>query len=269
MPSTLTLARAALHHWEEPCISGTRGSGTVFFTGCPLKCSYCQNRDIALGKWGKEVPDSRLGEVFRELAAAGAHNINLVTPTHYAPTIEAAIRRAKEAGFDLPFVWNTSGYERVETLRRLEGLVDIYLTDLRYSSPPPAKRYSGAPDYPQYAKAAIREMVRQTGACVFAPDGLLLRGTVVRILLLPGGLADAKLSVLHLWRAYGDSIFISLMQQYTPMLGMAPPLDRRVTEHEYRALVDYATRLGITNAYTQDRAAATDSFIPPFDLTGV
>jgi putative pyruvate formate lyase activating enzyme len=266
---TLRLARAALHMWEEPCISGTRGSGTVFFSGCSLGCIYCQNRDIALGKWGKDVDRQRLLEIFYELEEQGAHNINLVTATHYIPTVADAIREAKKQGFSLPFVWNTSGYEKVESLRILEGLVDIYLTDLRYSSTPLAKKYSHAPDYPQVAKEAIEEMVRQTGVCQFDDEGMMVRGTLVRILLLPDGVGDAKLSLLHLWKKYGDHIGYSIMQQYTPMPHLPAPLDRRVTPHEYRTLVEYAISLGIEDAYIQEREAAEESFIPPFDLTGV
>ena len=267
--STLKLARATLHLWEEPCISGTRGSGTIFFSGCPLGCIYCQNRDIALAKYGKEVPEERLLSIFYELEAKGAHNINLVTATHYIPTVAATIRKAKAQGFSLPFVWNTSGYERVESLQLLNGLIDVYLTDLRYSSTPHAKAYSHAPDYPKVAREAIAEMVRQTGACKFDDDGMMTRGTLVRILLLPGGVGDAKLSLLRLWKTYGETIRLSIMQQYTPMAGMTPPLDRRVTPHEYEALLDYALELGIEDAYIQEREAAEESFIPPFDQTGV
>ncbi len=269
MSDKIVVARAALHHWEEPCISGTRGSGAVFFGGCSLRCIYCQNREIALGQRGREITPARLCEIYRELEAQGAHNINLVTPTHYAPTLSESIRRVRAEGFSLPFVWNTSGYERVQTLRELAGDVNIYLTDFRYAAVKQAEAYSAAPDYPAAAKAAVAEMVRQTGPCLFGADGILTRGTVVRILLLPGALAAAKLAVLHLWRAYGDDIYLSLMQQYTPMPGLPAPLDRRVSAHEYAALVDYAASLGVTHAYTQEREAAQDSFIPPFDLTGV
>lgn len=269
MTSRLVLARAALHHWEEPCISGTAGSGTVFFSGCPLGCVYCQNREIADGSHGLPVDDGRLTEIFFELGEAGAHNINLVTPTHFAPTVIAAIRRARDEGFTLPFVCNTSGYETVETLRAFEGLIDIYLTDLRYARPATAAAYSHASDYPAVAKAALAEMVRQTGAEVLDGAGIMTRGTIVRVLLLPGYLTDAKLSLLHLAKHYGDRVRVSIMQQYTPPAGMPPPLDRRVTEAEYAALIRYAGTLSVTNAYTQEREAADASFIPPFDLTGV
>lgn len=269
MTSRLVLARAALHHWEEPCISGTAGSGTVFFSGCPLGCIYCQNGEIADGSHGLPVDDGRLKEIFFELAVAGAHNINLVTPTHFAPTVIAAIRRARDEGFNRPFVCNTSGYETVETLRAFEGLIDVYLTDLRYARAATAAAYSHAPDYPAVARAALAEMVRQTGAEVMDGAGIMRRGTIVRVLLLPGHLADAKLSLLHLAKHYRDCVRVSIMQQYTPPAGMPSPLDRRVTEEEYGALVRYAETLDFAHAYTQEREAADASFIPPFDLTGV
>ena len=269
MTSRLVLARAALHHWEEPCISGTAGSGTVFFSGCPLGCVYCQNHEIADGSHGLAVDDGRLEEIFFELRDAGAHNINLVTPTHFAPTVAKAIRRARDAGFALPFVCNTSGYESTETLRALDGLIDIYLTDLRYARPATAAAYSHAPDYPAVARAALAEMVRQTRAATFDERGLMTRGTIVRILLLPGHLPDAKLSLLHLAKHYRDTVWVSLMQQYTPPPDMPAPLDRRVTREAYDALVRYAETLGFEHAYTQEREAASESFIPPFDLSGV
>ena len=269
MSARLTLARAALHLWEEPPISGTRGSGTVFFSGCPLGCIYCQNRPIASGKIGKEVPRKRLEEIFWELCEAGAHNINLVTATQFAPTVVEAIRAVRSEGFSLPFVWNTSGYECRKTLELLRGQIDIFLTDLRYSTAAPAAAYSGAPDYPAVARDAIREMVAQTGECQFDAAGLMTRGTLVRLLLLPGHLADAKLSLLHLWRHYGSSISISLMRQYTPIGDLPPPLDRCVEEAEYASLVRYARGLGVTNAFVQDAEAAKESFIPLFDCTGI
>lgn len=269
MTSRLVLARAALHHWEEPCISGTAGSGTVFFSGCPLGCVYCQNHEIADGSHGLAVDNGRLEEIFFELRDAGAHNINLVTPTHFAPTVAKAIRRARDAGFALPFVCNTSGYESTETLRALDGLIDIYLTDLRYARPATAAAYSHAPDYPAVARAALAEMVRQTGAATFDERGLMTRGTIVRILLLPGHLPDAKLSLLHLAKHYRDTVWVSLMQQYTPPPDMPAPLARRVTREAYDALVRYAETLGFEHAYTQEREAASESFIPPFDLSGV
>ena len=269
MGDTLKVARASLHFWEEPCISGEKGSGTIFFSGCPMGCIYCQNREIAHEGQGIPITEARLLEIFWELKEKGAHNINLVTPTHFVPTIAAAICEAKAQGFMLPFVYNTSGYERVETLRSLEGLIDIYLTDYRYASSTIAKRYSHREDYPTVAKAAIQEMVRQTGHPTYDKDGMMIRGTLARILLLPTHLLDAKLRVKELHSAYGEEIVLSLMRQYTPMPGVPAPLDRPLHEGEYQGLVRYAISLGVTEAYTQEGGTETASFIPPFDYTGV
>ena len=269
MSDTLTVARAALHFWEEPPISGTRGSGTVFFSGCSLSCIFCQNNEISRGKSGKEISTSRLAEIMLGLERDGAHNINLVTPTHFIPSIRDAVITAREHGLTLPIVYNTGSYDNVAALRTLDGLVDVYLPDLKYFRTDTAAALSLAADYPTVARAAIAEMVRQTGPALVGEDGIMRRGTVVRILLLPGHVAEAKLSLKYLYDTYGDSIYISLMNQYTPMPGMRPPLDRTVTREEYRQLTDYALRLGITNAFVQEQGAASESFIPPFDHTGV
>lgn len=269
MGDTLTIARASLHDWEEPCISGERGSGTIFFSGCPLGCIYCQNREIAKGEVGLPITADRLLAIFYELEAAGAHNINLVTPTHFVPTIAVAIRKAKAAGFMLPFVYNTSGYESVETLKSLAGLIDIYLTDMRYATPILAKAFSCAEDYPEIAKASLAEMVAQTGAPVYDAQGMMLSGTIVRFLLLPGHVIDAKLRLHQVYAAHGEQVVMSLMRQYTPMAGMPAPLNRSVRDGEYQSFVDYALALGITHAYTQEDGTDTASFIPKFDYTGV
>ena len=264
----LTVARAALHMWEEPIISGTRGSGTVFFSGCSLGCVYCQNREISRGEQGREIDDSRLADIFMELLAEGAHNINLVTPTHFIPHIISAVDNARARGLSIPVVYNTSSYDKPDVLGLLSGRVDIFLADLRYYRDSTAKKYSQAPDYPSVAARAIEKMVEITGPAVL--DGeMLARGTVVRILLLPGHLAEAKLSLKYLFDRFGNDIYISLMNQYTPMTGMPPPLDRKVTNAEYRELVDYAERLGVTKCFIQEGGTATESFIPPFDLAGV
>lgn len=269
MSSEPTVARAALHMWEEPPISGTRGSGTIFFSGCSLSCVYCQNRTISRGEQGITVTTHRLAEIMTELEALGAHNINLVTPTHFIPTVRTAILRARDAGLSVPIVYNTGSYDTVESLRTLDGLIDVYLPDLKYFRTETAARLSLAPDYPTVARAAIAEMVRQTGPAVISQDGIMTRGTVVRILLLPGHVAEAKLSLKYLHDTYGDSIYISLMNQYTPMPDMTAPLDRPVTREEYRQLTDYALRLGVTGAFVQEDGTAAESFIPPFDNTGV
>ncbi|MCD8380133.1 MAG: radical SAM protein [Lachnospiraceae bacterium] len=339
VPAEIYAARASLHKWEEPCLSGTNGSGTVFFTGCNLKCVYCQNHSIALGASpsvaennasnpsadacdhsevtpsahtdklirttaikGRKLSAAELSQVFLRLQAAGAHNINLVTPSHYVPQIREALLAAKADGLTLPIVYNSSGYDLPETLRLLDGLVDIYMPDFKYLSPELASRYSHASDYPQVAKAALAEMFSQVGRPVFAKvasapgtpdnattarstdqsaaaesrpgsdtsvtDPLLTRGVLVRYLLLPGCLKDGKAVLEYLYTTYGDDIIISIMNQYTPQpaqLTDYPELNRRVTTYEYNSLVNYALSLGIENAYIQEGKTAKESFIPDFD----
>lgn len=269
--NNIKCARAALHLWEEPCISGNTGSGAVFFSGCPLRCVYCQNRDIAGADRGLEITEARLAEIFLELAQQGAANINLVTPTHYTREILRAVIRAREQGLTLPMVYNCSGYEKVSTLKMLEGIVDIYLTDFKYMDTEAAKAYSHAPDYPEVAKAALAEMVRQTGAAVFDEAGMMKRGVIVRHLLLPNHLKNAKGVVKYVYETYGDRVYLSLMNQYTPLPGMEayPELNRRVTKREYDRLLDYALSLGVENAFIQEGETAKESFIPAFDCRGV
>mgnify|MGYP005795666539 FL=1 len=264
-------ARAALHMWEEPCISGTRGSGTVFFSGCPLRCVYCQNRDIAGAEAGKEITPERLSEIFLELQEKGAVNINLVTPTHYTPEIAWAVKQAQAGGLTIPVVYNCSGYEKTETLRVLEGIVDIYLTDFKYMESETAARYSHAPDYPNAAKMALEEMVRQQPEPVFGEDGMMKKGVIVRHLLLPGHLKNAKAVVQYVYEAYGDRVYLSLMNQYTPLPGMEkwPELNRRVTKREYERLVAFAVELGVENGFIQEGETAEESFIPAFDNEGI
>lgn len=264
-------ARAALHFWEEPCISGDRGSGTVFFSYCGLQCVYCQNRAISRGKAGKEISAERLAEIFLELEHKGAHNINLVTPTHYIPQIAAAVEQAKKQGLLLPIVYNTSGYEKAESIALLRGVIDIYLTDFKYMDEGLSGRYSGAPDYAKWAKKALKEMVEQAGEAVFDGDGMMQKGVIVRHLLLPGCLSDSKNVVRYLFETYGNRIFYSLMNQYTPVSGndAYPELRRRVTDEEYEALIDFAVDLGVENGFMQQGGTAEESFIPPFDNEGI
>ena len=270
--ATVRIARASLHMWEEPCLSGDRGSGTVFFTGCPLGCVFCQNYNIADGTNGAEVTPEELTDVFLKLEDMGAHNINLVTPTHFVPAIVPALERAKELGLGLPVVYNTGTYETVETLRMLDGLVDIWLPDFKYVSPELAARYSFAPDYFDVASAALEEMARQTRGNLFDLDGMMTRGIIVRHLILPGCTEDSKAVLRYLWDTYGDDIYISIMDQYTPLPRIATlaggkykELDRRVTAAEYDDVVNYAVDLGITNAFVQEGEAASESFIPDFE----
>ncbi len=274
------LARAALHFWEEPCISGESGSGTVFFSFCPLRCVYCQNHDIAVGEAGTEVSVRRLARIYLELQEQGARNINLVTPTHYAPQAVESIALARTAGLALPVVYNTSGYETPEAIRLLADTVDVYLTDFKYARPETARRYSNAPDYPQVALAALDAMVEQVGVPVFEDVGdeaacdeppRLLRGVVVRHLLLPGRLEESKEVVRLLHERYGERILLSLMNQYTPIRHFEryPELNETVPASDYEALLDFADELGIEEYYWQEGGADSESFIPPFDQTGV
>ena len=265
LPATPVVARAGLHLWEEPCVSGARGSGAVFFSGCVLRCVYCQNHAISHENFGKPVSVERLREIFWELIGQGAHNINLVSPTPFAP----AIREALAEPLPVPVVWNTGGYERVETLRSLEGKVQVWLPDLKYVDSGLSQDLSGAADYFDAASAAIEEMVRQTGDYVLEA-GLLKRGVLIRHLMLPGQLENTK-AVLD-WVAETfrpGQVLLSLMAQYTPQLGAEGLLSRRVTGAEYRAALRYMENLGITDGYCQDAASARAEYTPDFDLTGV
>ena len=265
MPAGLRVARAALHLWEEPPLSGTRGSGTVFFSGCTLRCCYCQNREISAGGFGRAVTTGRLREIFEELIAQGAHNINLVTPTHFLPWILPAL----EPKLPVPVVYNCGGYESVETLRLLEGKVDVYLPDLEYADAALAARLSAAPDYFPAATAAIREMFRQTGPYVME-DGLLKRGVMIRHLVLPGQLDNTRRCIDWVAQTFSPGqVLFSLMSQYTPQPGSEGPLGRHVTAGEYRSAVAYMKNCGITDGFTQERTAAREEYTPPFDLTGV
>ena len=270
----LKVARAALHFWEEPCISGDAGSGAVFFSGCPLHCVFCQNENIANGTVGKEISLERLVDIFLELQEKRANNINLVTPGHFVPQIVKALDQARKEGLTLPVVYNTSSYETVDTIKMLEGYVDIYLPDFKYMSPVLSKKYSHAPDYAEVAKAAIAEMVRQTGKAVFVngdEDNLILSGTIVRHLTLPGCMEDSMQILKYLHDTYGDMIYISIMNQFTPLSNLEkyPELNRRITDEEYETLVDYAIEIGIENGFIQEGDTAEESFIPAFDCEGV
>lgn len=266
MPALPVAARAALHQWEEPCLSGTRGAGTVFFSGCPLGCVFCQNEPISHQNYGQPLSPSRLRDIFLALADRGAHNIDLVNPTHFSHVLAQVL----EQPLPVPVVWNSGGYERVDTLKTLEGKVDVYLPDLKYLSPDRARRYSGAEDYPEAAKAAILEMFRQVGPPVWK-DGLLQRGVIIRHLILPGGLNEAK-AVMD-WTAAqfpGGQVLFSLMSQYVP-LGRAaqfPEINRVLRPSEARAAAEYMAALGL-EGFTQDPSAAQAGYVPAFDLSGL
>ena len=272
--STLKVARAALHHWEEPCISGTKGSGAVFFSGCSLHCVFCQNEEIAQGRIGKEITRERLAEIFLELQEQDANNINLVTPGQYVPDIVWAVEHAKSQGLHIPIVYNTSSYEKVDTLKRLEGIIDVYLPDFKYWDSNLAAKYSHASDYPKVAKESIAEMVRQQPAPSFyEKDGqeLIGKGVIVRQLLLPGQLVDAKRIIKYLYETYGNQIYISMMSQFTPLphIEKYPELNRRVSKRMYEKYIEYALEIGIENGFIQEGNVAEDSFIPSFDNEGV
>lgn len=283
----LVVARAALHFWEEPPISGEAGSGTIFFSHCPLHCSYCQNTVIAHGKTGRVVSVERLADMCVDLQAQGAMNVNMVTPTHYAPFVREAVRRARHRGLALPVVWNTGGYETAEAIRENAGTVDVYLTDFKYADPVLGARYSNVPDYPQRALEALEAMVEIVGEPRYDSfDGCerMVSGVVVRHLLLPGCLEDSARVISMLHERFGSSVRLSLMNQYTPVvataaaagnaqaqrvLGACPELAETVSNEEYEALLDFADSIGVRDYFWQEGGACEESFIPPFDGTGV
>lgn len=282
--TAVRVARAALHFWEEPCISGVSGSGTVFFTGCSLKCVFCQNYALSDAGKGWTVSTQKLADIFLALQDKGASNINLVTPSHFVPQIAEALEKAKGQGLLLPVVYNTGSYENVSTIKMMEGLADIYLPDLKFYSQELSARYANAPDYFEKASEAIAEMVRQTGPAVFSEESILRedgeeirlmkKGIVVRHMVLPGCTKDSKQILEYLYRTYGDGIYISIMNQYTPMLSTGqlegfPELERPVTSREYSRVVDFALKLGIENAFIQEGGTDKDSFIPSFNGDGV
>ena len=280
--STMRISRAALHFWEEPCISGKSGSGAVFFTGCNLQCIFCQNAAISEDGIGREVTPDELCQIFFDLKEQGAHNINLVTPSHFVPEIRRSILLAKEKGFDLPFVYNSSAYEKPETLRLLDGLIDIYLPDFKYMDGKMAADYSHASDYPEVAKAAIAEMIRQVGTPLFDEEsGLMIKGVIVRHLLLPLGVNNACSVIEYLHQTYGDRIYLSVMNQYTPLFNVPgalsdkqkkrladfPVLHRKVTKREYDKVIRFCLDRDMSQVFIQEGDVASESFIPPFPST--
>lgn len=259
------IGRAAAHFWEEPCLSGTKGSGTIFFSSCGLSCVYCQNQMLSRKESGQELSVEELVEVFYQLEAEGCHNINFVTPEHYSPGVREAMVLAREKGFSLPFVWNSSGYQSARTLKALEGLVDIYLMDFKYWEGSLAERYSKAKNYPEIAKEALEEVVRQCPELYYR-DGLLKKGVILRHLLLPGQVYQGKRILKYSFSRYGNQILYSLLSQYTPFgaLDRFPEINRKVFGKEYQRLVDYALSLGIEKAFIQEGESAKESFIPDF-----
>lgn len=265
VPETLRIARAAPHFWEEPCISGYGGSGAVFFSGCNMKCVYCQNYEISSGGFGKEITVERLCEIYGELIWSGVHNINLVTPTHYAEKILESL----DEPLEVPVIYNTSGYDSVETLKKFEGKISVYLPDMKYMNPVLAKKYSAAADYPVVAKKAIREMFRQTGEYKLDSDGIIEKGVIIRHLMLPGQLENTLDVIDWVSEEFGDKVIFSLMSQFTPNDNCKlPELSSGVPEDEYNKAVDYLYLVGMENAYVQDFSSASKEYTPPFDLSG-
>ena len=260
------VAYYSLHMWEEPIISGDNGSGTIFFSNCNLRCLYCQNKKISIDGYGKLISNKRLMEIMLELQSKGAHNINLVTPTHYVPNIISVLKKIKNKELKIPVVYNTSSYECVCTIVACRNLVDIYLADLRYFDDSLGEKYSLCSNYFENATMAIDEMYRQVGKCEFDENGLLKKGLVVRVLILPGHIDDSKKIIEYLYKTYGDDIFISIMNQYTPINKCKyDNLNRKVTDKEYDNVIEYALELGIKNAFVQEGEAASESFIPQFN----
>lgn len=267
----IKIARVSLHEWEEPCISGTRGSGTIFFSNCNLNCVFCQNHKISQENLGKEVSIERLGHIFLEQQIRGAHNINLVTPTHYVPQIIEAIKLAKQLGLTIPVLYNSNGYENVETIKALKGYVDIYLPDLKYFNNKYAKKYSNVDNYFNCSLKAIEEMVKQAPNAVFNKDGLMLKGVIIRHLMLPGLLFDSKKVVDAIYKNFGNNLYLSLMNQYTPMFDAYkyPEISHPLNQKHYESFVEYCLKLGITKGFIQEVGTVKESFVPEFDLRGI
>lgn len=263
----IRIARAALHFWEEPCLSGKNGAGTVFFSHCNMKCVYCQNYRISTRGAGHEVSIGELAEIFLDLQSQGANNIDLVTPTHYALDIAEAVKKAKNSGLHIPVLYNCGGYESVETLKRLEGIIDIYMPDMKYYRDKYAVKYSSAPRYFETACAALEEMYRQTGAFVLDENGIMQSGVIVRHMMLPGLMLDTKKIMDYLFDTYGNNIYISLMSQYTPLKNVErfPELNRKIDMKKYNSIVDYCMNRGMENVFIQEGSAAKESFIPCFE----
>ena len=266
----MVIAKAYLHMWEEPCISGSVGSGTIFFSYCNLRCIFCQNYDISTLHKGNIVSINRLKEICLELQEKGALNINLVTPTHYVPLIVEALKLAKKEGLTIPIIYNTSSYENISTIKQLEGIVDVYLPDLKYYNDEYGIKYSNCNNYFKYASIAIEEMYKQVGKCVFDNNGIIKKGVIVRHLMLPDNIEDSKNIINYLYDKYKDNIYISIMNQYTPLRKLEyDNLNRKVSKDEYDDLIDYAYDLGIRNAYIQEGETQKESFIPDFDNEGI
>lgn len=269
--SNIKIARASLHYYEEPCISGENGSGAVFFSNCNLKCVFCQNYNISICNLGKEISINRLSEIFLELQSKGALNINLVTPTHYVPGIIEALKKAKKNGLQIPIVYNTSSYENVETIKLLNNYIDIYLPDFKYFDSYYGLKYSNVKNYFEYASKAIDEMVKQIPNCIFDENGIMKKGIIIRHLILPGLKEDSKKLLKYIYDKYKDKVYISIMNQYTPLDNVKnyKDLNRKLSKEEYEEVIDYAVDLGITKGFIQEGETASESFIPDFNFEGI
>lgn len=267
----IKIAKVTLYNWEEPCISGTSGSGTVFFSNCNLNCVFCQNHKISQESAGKIVSINRLSEIFLEQQQNGAHNINLVTPTHYVPQIIEALKLAKSKGLSIPILYNSNAYENIETIRALKGFIDVYLPDLKYYRDKYALKYSKAPNYFNIASEVIGEMVSQVGEVKFDDDGIIQKGVIIRHLMLPGLLFDSKKVIDFIYTTFSESVYISLMNQYTPMhqAFKYPEINKPLNPNHYDSLIDYCLNLGITKCFIQECGTDSKAFVPDFDLTGV
>jgi len=268
----LKIARAALHQWEEPCISGTNGSGTVFFSHCTLNCVFCQNYNLSHNNFGKEITIERLSEIFLELQEKGAHNINLVTPTHYIPQIIESLKIAKSNGLTIPIVYNSSGFENLEIIKLLSGFVDIYLPDFKYFDNNLAKKYSSANNYFENVSKCLFEMLKQVGEPTFNNNDIMQKGVIIRHLILPGFTKDSMEILNYIYKNFKNKVYISIMNQYTPIVSNLtnyPEIARKLTNKEYDDVLDYAISLGIENAFIQEGETAQESFIPDFDLSGI
>ena len=269
--ASIRVALVSLHPWEEPCLTGEKGAGTVFFSHCSVGCVFCQNAEISSEGGGIVIDEKRLAEIFLEQQQRGAATLDLVTPTHYAPQIQRALATARENGLVLPVVWNSSGYERAEVIERIANAVDVFLPDLKYIDEDSARRYAGAPDYFRHAAGAIRAMVRAKGAPCFDSVGIMTRGVLVRHLVLPGRRHESMRLLDWLWREFGDTLYLSLMNQYTPLYRARefPEINRPLTTFEYQSVVDHALALGIRHCYVQEGRTASKDFVPVFDGRGV
>lgn len=267
----VSVARVSLHNFEEPCISGEMGSGTVFFSNCSLECVFCQNHEISQEQVGKEISIHRLSDIFIELQNNKAHNINLVTPTHYAVQIKEALKEAKAKGLKIPVIYNSSGYENVSTIKYLEGYIDVYVPDFKYYNNKYAEKYSNADNYFNYAKEAINEMISQVGKTKFDEKGLINKGVIIRHMMLPGLLFDSKKIIDYIYDNYSDQVYLSIMNQYTPMFNASkyPEISKPLNPKHYDALISYALEKGITKGFIQEEGTSSEEFVPEFDLRGV